>query len=105
MSTPSDAVTEARVETQVASRPVAPTSTLLWSVRRELWENRSIVIAPIAVAVVFLAGFAITAGRLPGRIRAAAALDPLKQRAAVAAPYDMAAGLMMATALVVAVIY
>ena len=31
-----------------------------WSVRRELWENRSIYVAPLAVAAVVLLGFAIS---------------------------------------------
>ncbi len=30
-----------------------------WSVRRELWENRSIYIAPLVAAVVFLFGFLV----------------------------------------------
>ena len=30
------------------------TRPLYWSVRRELWENRSIYIAPLAVAAVLL---------------------------------------------------
>ena len=44
---------------------VPATSPMYWSVRRELWENRSIYIAPLAVAAVFLLGFAISAIRLP----------------------------------------
>ena len=42
-----------------ASPVAAPSSPLLtrpfyWSVRRELWENRSIYLAPLGVAGVFL---------------------------------------------------
>ena len=33
---------------------------MYWSVRRELWENRSIYIAPLAVAAVMVFGFFIT---------------------------------------------
>jgi ABC-2 type transport system permease protein len=33
---------------------------LYWSVRRELWENRSIYIAPLAVAALGLSGFLFT---------------------------------------------
>ena len=32
---------------------------LYWSVRRELWENRSIYLAPLAVAALFLVAFLI----------------------------------------------
>jgi hypothetical protein len=31
-----------------------PTRPWYWSIRRELWEYRSIYIAPLAVAAVFL---------------------------------------------------
>src|SRR5436305_964562 len=34
---------------------------IYWSVRRELWENRSIYIAPLAVAAVMVFGFFIAA--------------------------------------------
>ena len=30
---------------------------LAWSVRRELWENRAVYFAPLAVAVLAFAGF------------------------------------------------
>ena len=81
------------------------TSRMSWSVRRELWEHRSIGIAPLAVACLFLLGFAISAFRLPGRMRAAATLDAMHQRAAIVGPYDMAAGLVMVTAMIVGVLY
>jgi len=93
-------------EWPVVARPtVSPTSRMSWSVRRELWEHRSISIAPLAVASLFLLGFAISAFRLPGRMRAAATLDPMHQRAAIVGPYDMAAGLVMVTAMIVGVLY
>src|SRR6185436_11142883 len=37
--------------------PLSPTRPLLWSLRREFWENRSIYVAPLIVAVVLLFGF------------------------------------------------
>ena len=45
-----------------------PTIRLLyWAVRRELWENRSIYLAPLAVAALILVGFLISAISLPAR--------------------------------------
>ena len=38
----------------------APTRPLFWSVRRELWENRSIYLAPLIVAAVQVFGFAVS---------------------------------------------
>ena len=45
-----------------ANDPRATTRPLYWSVRRELWENRSIYIAPLAAAGVLLLGFLISTG-------------------------------------------
>jgi len=105
VTTPTNAMSDSCPESQdVAPARASATSPMYWSVRRELWEHRSIFIAPLAVASVFLLGFAISAARLP-RMRAASALDPLEQRAALAGPYDMAAGLMMLTAMIVGGLY
>jgi ABC-2 type transport system permease protein len=78
---------------------------LYWSVRRELWESRSIYIAPLAVAAVFLLGFVISLLHLPDKMRATLALDPAQQRNLIEQPYDFAALLLMATTLLVAIFY
>jgi ABC-2 type transport system permease protein len=72
---------------------------MYWSIRRELWESRSIYIAPLAAAVVFLLSFMISMIYLPQKMRALSGLDPAHQREAIAMPYDMAAGLLMLTAI------
>jgi ABC-2 type transport system permease protein len=92
------------------SRETAPAAMqaprpLYWSVRRELWENRSIYLAPLTVAAVFLFGFLISMIRLPHKMRGLAALDAAKQRAAVAMPYSAIAGVLVATAFVVGMFY
>ena len=76
-----------------------------WSVRRELWENRSIYIAPLIVAAVELVGFFVSIIGLPERRRAALLLEPLKQRAAIELPYDMVAMIMILTAFIVGLFY
>ena len=78
---------------------------MYWSIRRELWENRSVYIAPLAVAVLLLLGFLISAINLPHSMRAVLALDPALQRAAIEKPYDIAAILTMLTAFIVGVFY
>ncbi len=50
---------------------------MYWSVRRELWENRSIYLAPAIVAGVVLFASLIGTIGLPGRVRNAAG-DPAK---------------------------
>jgi ABC-2 type transport system permease protein len=76
-----------------------------WSVRRELWENRAIYVAPLAAGALFLAGFLISLVTLPHRMRVALELDIEKQRDVVAMPYEFAAGLLMVVTLIVAVFY
>jgi ABC-2 type transport system permease protein len=83
----------------------APTRPFYWSVYRELWENRSIYIAPLIVAVVVLFGFLVSTVGLPERRRAVLLLDPSKARAAIEAPYDMAAIMLILTAFIVGVFY
>jgi ABC-2 type transport system permease protein len=78
---------------------------MYWSVRRELWENRSIYIAPLVVAALFLFGFLISTIRLPGKMRAALALDPAQQHRLIEQPYNFAALLIMGTTFIVAVFY
>ena len=106
MNTPSNAVGESVAGSQtIAPATMSVTRHMYWSVRRELWENRSIYIAPLAVAAVVMVGFLISLIGLPRSVRALPALDPAHQREAVAMPYDFAAGLIMGTALIVGVVY
>ena len=106
MNTPSNAVPESPLDSQVIAPAAMPaTRPLYWSVRRELWENRSIYVAPLAVAAVILFGFLISTIHLPDRMRARLLLDPAKQRAAIQMPYDAAAFLILLTAFIVGVFY
>src|SRR5438552_6511099 len=82
-----------------------PTRPFYWSVRRELWENRSIYVAPILVAVVVLFGFLVSTIGLPERRRAVLLLDPAKARTGIEAPYDMAAIMLILTAFIVGLFY
>ena len=83
----------------------AATRPLYWSVRRELWENRSVYIAPLIVAGVEVFGFLISAIGLPERRRAVLLLGPAKARAAIEAPYDVAAIMLIMTSFVVGLFY
>jgi ABC-2 type transport system permease protein len=83
----------------------AATRPFYWSVRRELWENRSIYIAPLIVAMVVLFGFLISTIGLPERRRAVLLLDPAKARVGIEAPYNMAAIMLILTAFIVGVFY
>jgi ABC-2 type transport system permease protein len=78
---------------------------MYWSVHRELWENRSLYIAPLFVAALFLVGFLISTVRLPEQMRAASVLEPMQQLESIAQPYNFAALLLMGTTLLVAIFY
>jgi ABC-2 type transport system permease protein len=79
---------------------------LYWSVRRELWENRSIYIAPLAVAGLWLFGFLISLTHPPkGKGSGLAAIDPSFQPIALAMPYSHFAMLLLLTALIVVMLY
>jgi ABC-2 type transport system permease protein len=105
MNTQSNALPESFKAQTAAPATLTAVRSIYWSIRRELWESRSIYIAPLAAAVVFLLGFLISIVRLPQKMRALSALDPAHQREAIAMPYDMAAGLLMLTAMIVGMFY
>ena len=104
MNTESNTVPAVPVESTVTDRRYS-TRPFYWSVRRELWENRSIYIAPLIVAAVQVFGFAISAIGLAERRRTVLLLDPAKQRAGIEMPYDIAAMMMLFTVFIVGVFY
>src|SRR6266699_5785001 len=83
----------------------AKTRPFYWSVKRELWENRSIYVAPLIVAAVVLFGFLVSTIGMPERRQAVLLLDSAHQRAAIGAPYDVAAMMLIFTAFIVGVFY
>jgi ABC-2 type transport system permease protein len=88
-----------------ATAPATVPRPFYWSLRRELWESRSLYLAPLAVAAVFLVGYLIGLGGLPGRVRAALALGPAQRHAALMQPFDLAALAIMAATFIVGVLY
>jgi ABC-2 type transport system permease protein len=106
VNTQSNAIPGSPLESQViAPAVISTTRPLYWSLRRELWENRSIYFAPLAVAAIILFGFLISTMYLPARMRAAVALDPMQQRELIEQPFNFAALLLMGTTFIVAVFY
>jgi ABC-2 type transport system permease protein len=104
MNTFSNAMPESPLESRViASSDMSPTRPLYWSIRRELWENRFIYIAPLAVATVVLFAFSISA--ILGIWESALRLGSPHGGDKIAMPYDLASGLMMLTSILVSVFY
>jgi ABC-2 type transport system permease protein len=107
MNTPSNTAPELPVNSgdSTPGYKTAATRPFYWSVWRELWENRSIYIAPLIVAAVQVFGFAISTIGLAERRRAVLLLEPARQRAAIEQPYDIAAMMMIFTVFIVGVFY
>jgi ABC-2 type transport system permease protein len=106
MNTESNSVPESSFEAPpIAPVPISPTRPFFWSVRRELWENRSIYLAPMIAAGVVLFGFGITAFSLPRLRHNALALESTRMRAAIELPYDAAAMMIMFTVFIVGIFY
>jgi ABC-2 type transport system permease protein len=77
---------------------------MYWSIRREIWENCSVYIAPLAAAALFLFGFAINMLAMRRQI-AASPLGPAQQHDLLNARYELSAALIMGTALIVGIFY
>lgn len=78
---------------------------LKWSIRRELWETRSLFVAPIVLAVLILAGFGVNANRYSNSMRVITDLIEAKQMAAAMLPFSLAATVIGAATWMVAGFY
>jgi ABC-2 type transport system permease protein len=100
----SETVPESAGVSDPGYRPASP-RPFYWSIWRELWENRSIYVAPALVAIVVLFGFLVSTIGLPERRREVLLLDPARARAAIEMPYNIAAMMLIFTAFVVGAFY
>ncbi len=99
MNTEAKAMHEPFLGKDVAATSMPASRVFYWSVRRELWENRSIYMAPMAVAAVVLVAFSFSS--VLGIWEHLLRLVPSRHQM----PYDMAAGFLMLTGIMVSVFY
>jgi hypothetical protein len=92
MSTQLDAIPE---------RPLSATRPMYWSIRRELWENRSLYIAPIVVAGIALFSFFVSSIRLLHKAHTVAGFDATQS----SKPYSVVASLIIVSGFVVGFFY
>ena len=84
-------MTDFPVESRVVAPPaISAARRMYWSVRRELWESRSIYLAPLFVAAVFVFGFLISEFARPHEIEKS---------------FDIVALAIMGTTFIVAIFY
>ncbi|MGC1969297.1 MAG: hypothetical protein WA673_22745 [Candidatus Acidiferrales bacterium] len=103
MSTQSNAVSESLQAQRVGTVVIPPSRVFYWAVRRELWENRSIYLAPLSVAGVALLAFLLSA--MAGVWQRHLRVGPEPPRAAVVMPFDIVAALLMGTCILVSFFY
>jgi len=105
MTTPPNPVAESFDSQVSAPAAMSATRPFFWSIQRELWENRSIYIAPLAVAAVYLCGFLISLFWVPRSMHGIAAAHDLTTPVVLAMPYSHAAMLIMLIAFLVGIFY
>ena len=105
MNTQSNAMNESSIPSQgTAPAAVSPLRVMYWSIRREIWENRAIYIAPLAAAGLFLFGFVIHMLVMRSH-QAASLLGPAQPHDLFATHYEFSASLIMGIAFIVGIFY
>ncbi len=106
MTTPANPVPGNSLEGQTSSDAVmSATRPFYWSVRREVWENRSIYIAPLAAAGVAMLGFLIGLFWLPHGLHMQSHEGSAHEFLMMVMPYGHTAWLLLIAAFVVGVFY
>jgi len=115
MSTQSNAVPDSPLDSQaLPPATLSETRPLHWSVRRELWENHSIYVAPLAIAAVYLLSFTVSAIWLPNNMREVWMPHTMREMATLkvtdtliglAMPYTHATALVGMVAFLVGIFY
>lgn len=106
MNTPNVAAPGPSLSSQAsAPRTISVGQSFYWSVRRELWENRLIYVAPLAAAAIFLVTFVIHTIVLRYRMHRVWPVDGARLPQGLTGPYELSAALIMGIALVVGIFY
>jgi len=106
MNTPADVMSQSPLDSRTTAPAIAAATRLwYWCVRRELWEHRSIYLAPLIVAVLVLVGYVFRILIVPHTMRELPMLDPMRQQAVLSEPFAFAASLIMLAMFIVAMYY
>ena len=91
--------------TDAASQPLSRTRPFYWSVRRELWEHRSIFIAPLVASVLVVCGDLLSSIGMPARRLQTLRLDPAHQSIVMGEPYVFAHAALTLILMILAAFY
>jgi len=105
MNTESNVLRESTLSERVAAASASQTRPFYWSVRRELWENRWIFVGQLAVAGVFLVGFLFNIVRWLTKLHGLSTTDPAQYWETVSLPYNIGAGALMGTLILMSIFY
>jgi ABC-2 type transport system permease protein len=106
MNTPLNSARESSIGSQVVEPlVVSETRPLYWSVRRELWENRSIYIALLAASAVYLIGYTTSLFWVPRGMHGMGTDESTPLIVQLAMPYAHAQMLLALTAFLVGIFY
>jgi ABC-2 type transport system permease protein len=97
--------TLAQDESSAAPAVLHPTQSFYWSVRREIWEHRSVYLAPLAVAGLLIFGTAIAAFTPFHGSTSISNLDADQQRQLLGVPFAISALALMGASFLVAFFY
>jgi ABC-2 type transport system permease protein len=106
MTTPPNPILENSFTGQdSAATAMSTTRPFYWSVRREVWENRSIYIAPLAAAGVAMLGFFVVLFHLPRCVQTQGHESSAHDFLMMVMPYGHTAWVLLITAFAVGVFY
>lgn len=78
---------------------------LYWSIRRELWEHRSLYMAPLAVGGGIFFAFVLMASRLPDNLKTTPLANIAQQQASIEKPFVIIPAALFVTAFIVGIFY
>lgn len=96
----SDAINDFPRETSTPAR-LSSTRPIFWSIRRELWENRWLYLAPLAIAAATLLVYGISTFSLARRLREA----EMAQSQSIVMPFSAIAAFLLISSFLIAAYY
>jgi ABC-2 type transport system permease protein len=105
MSPPSDLAPDAAPPEAPQAAPARAVRPFYWSVRREIWESRSIYVVPLIASGVVMIGFLLGLMAMAHSDNPLAALDPTGSQSDLWHGYALAASIIILTAMIVGLFY